>query len=238
MENLYTSEELYNGKIFLINKEKDWTSFDVVKKIRNIILKKIENKKIKVGHAGTLDPLATGLMLICVGRETKNIEKYQNQPKEYIAELYLGKTTPSFDLETEVDNTFPINHITRSYIEEKLKDFIGDIKQIPPIFSAKWIDGKRAYEYARKGEKIDMQPVNIKIYSINIVDFEAPVLHLRILCSKGTYIRALARDIGAALNSGAYLSQLERTKIGNFSLDEAIEINEFEKKLKIDKTNS
>ena len=238
MEYTFTNEELNAGKVFLINKNLDWTSFDVVKKVRNIIRSKIENKKIKVGHAGTLDPLATGLMIVCVGKETKNIEKYQQEPKEYLAELYLGKSTPSYDLETEVNKTYAIDHITKDFIEEKLINFEGEIMQTPPIFSAKWINGKRAYDYARKGKKIDLKPVKIKIYSIKIVDFKSPVLLLRILCSKGTYIRALARDIGLALNSGAYLQKLERIKIGNYLLENAIQISDFEKKLKISKTNN
>lgn len=231
MNYILTTEELNNGKILLLNKDIGWTSFDVVKKTKNIIVKKTGNKNLKVGHAGTLDPLATGLMVLCTGKETKNIQKYQNEPKEYVAEFYLGKTTPSFDLETEIDKVYPIGHITKELVEEKLKSFLGITDQVPPLFSAKWINGKRAYEHARQGNEIELEPVNIEIYDIKIVHYEMPVLTLKISCSKGTYIRSLARDIGFALKSGAYLQNLVRTKIGSFKLEDSLKIDDFEKKL-------
>ena len=237
MLNKVSIEKFEKGEILLINKEINWTSFDVVKKIKNLLNKHYNIKKLKVGHAGTLDPLATGLIIICTGKETKNISVYQEQKKEYIAELTLGKTTPSFDLETEIDGTFQINHINIELIKETIKQFIGNIKQIPPLYSAKWLGGKRAYELARKGKTVKMEPIEVEIENIEIIHFELPKLVLKIVCSKGTYIRSLAHDIGLALKSGAHLSGLIRTAIGKFKLTEAITIKNFEKKLLINQTN-
>ena len=237
MINIDFKENIEEGQLFLINKELNWTSFDVVKKIKNLLIKHYKIKKIKVGHAGTLDPLASGLVIICVGKETKNIFKYQNQNKEYIAEIMLGKTTPSYDLETEVNQSFSIEHLNRKIIEDTLQKFIGKIKQVPPLYSAKWLGGKRAYEFARKGKKLDLEPREIEIEKIKIVSLKLPKLILEIKCSKGTYIRGLARDLGEVLNSGAYLSGLTRTAIGEFKLENAVTIKEFEKKLILNKTN-
>jgi tRNA pseudouridine55 synthase len=193
-----------------------------------MVSKKLGVKKLKVGHAGTLDPLATGLMIICTGKATKEIESYQGLDKEYVAKLHLGATTPSSDLETEVDQTFPIEHINLKKINMVLQDFKGESFQIPPVFSAKRIQGKRAYEFARKGEELAMRPQLINISELEVLDFDPPELILRINCSKGTYIRALARDIGKALDSGAYLASLRRTKIGQFTVEEALRIKKFE----------
>jgi tRNA pseudouridine55 synthase len=184
-------------------------------------------KKIKVGHAGTLDPLATGLMIVCVGKYTKKIDTYQSQVKEYIATLQLGASTPSFDLETEIDQEYPTEHITRELIDETLKGFIGSIEQRPPDYSAVKVNGKRAYEYARKGQEVEIKKKTLVIDEIEVLEFEGDVLKIRVVCSKGTYIRALARDIGQALNSGAHLTALQRTQIGDFKIDDAIEIEDF-----------
>jgi tRNA pseudouridine55 synthase len=220
--------DFINGAVLLIDKPVDWSSFDMVKKVRNMVSKKLGVKKLKVGHAGTLDPLATGLMIICTGKATKEIESYQGLDKEYVAKLHLGATTPSSDLETEVDQTFPIEHINLKKINMVLQDFKGESFQIPPVFSAKRIQGKRAYEFARKGEELAMRPQLINISELEVLDFDPPELNLRINCSKGTYIRGLARDIGKALDSGAYLASLRRTKIGQFSVEEALILKKFE----------
>jgi len=230
------SKDFINGKVLLINKEIGWTSFDVVNKIRHLLHKNLNLKKLKVGHAGTLDPLANGLVIICTGKETKNIHKYQDQNKEYIAELVLGKTTPSHDLETKIDRVYKTEHINRDLIEEKIKYFVGRLKQVPPLFSAKRIGGKRAYEFARKGKEIELQANDIEIEEIKIIDFTMPVMKLKIVCSKGTYIRALVRDLGISLNSGAYLSALTRTAIGDFKLNDALSLINFEKNLLKNKT--
>ena len=207
------------GEIIYINKPYKWTSFDVVGKLRIASCKRIGQKKIKVGHAGTLDPLATGVMIICTGKATKRIEEFQGQTKEYVATLRLGATTPSFDLEHEIDATYPTDHITRPMIEETLKTFVGTIEQIPPAFSACMIAGKRAYELARKGKDVELKPKTLTIDAIELLDCTMPDIKIRVVCSKGTYIRALARDIGAALQSGAHITALERTRIGNVTLD-------------------
>ena len=220
------------GQVILFDKPLEWTSFNIVKKTRNLLRRKYGYKKIKVGHAGTLDPLATGLLIVCTGKFTKQIEKYQAQKKEYIATIKLGQTTPSFDLETEVDNEFPFNHITEELLKETLKKFIGEQKQIPPNFSAKFINGKRAYVKARNGEDFEIKPNNIFIYDIAILEFDLPIIKIKISCSKGTYIRALARDIGVLLNSGAHLTGLRRTQIGEFNVNDALTIEYFEDLLK------
>ena len=219
------------GEVICLDKPYGWTSFDLVNKVR-YILRHVTGKKLKVGHAGTLDPLATGVMLICTGKATKQIDNYQAGIKEYIATLQLGATTPSFDLEQEIDQTFPFEHITRQLVDECLVHFLGTIEQIPPEYSAVKIDGKRAYEYARKGKEVIIKPKTLVIDEIEVLDFTLPVLTLRIVCSKGTYIRALARDIGQKLNSGAHLIALKRTRVGDFLLQNAVSIDQFEKSLK------
>ncbi len=228
MQEITPHTDFINGAMLLIDKPVDWSSFDIVKKVRNMICKKLGIKKLKVGHAGTLDPLATGLMIICTGKATKEIENYQGLEKEYIATFYLGATTPSCDLETEVNQSFPTEHINLELINKVLQDFMGETIQVPPIFSAKRVGGRRAYDFARKGEDIAMRPQLINISELKIIDFKIPELILRIKCSKGTYVRGLARDIGKALDSGAYLALLRRTKIGQFSVDEALDLKKFE----------
>ncbi len=220
------------GEVLLFNKPYEWTSFDLVNKARRLICKAMQIKKLKVGHAGTLDPLATGLMIVCTGKATKTIDSYQAKEKEYIATLQLGATTPSFDLETEVDKYYPTEHISIDLIHKVLSDFTGELEQIPPAFSAVKVNGKRAYEYARDGKDPNLKPKKLVIKEIEVLSFKDCLLELRIVCSKGTYIRGLARDIGYALESGAHLTTLKRTKIGLFSLDMAISIESFEEKLK------
>lgn len=223
--------DFQNGKFILIDKDKDWTSFDVVNKIRSTLKYHFNIKKIKVGHAGTLDPLATGLLIIGTGKKTKELQKHQDAPKEYVTTIKLGATTPSFDLETEEDQTFSTENITEDDIKKVVNSFIGKQKQVPSSFSAKWINGKRAYESARKGKEVKLDPVDIEIYEIEILNISIPSVELRIKCSKGTYIRAIARDIGKALNNGAYLTDLKRTKIGDFSIKDAISVDKFQKML-------
>ena len=216
------------GEILYFNKPLGWTSFDLVAKVRYKISRLLNVKKIKVGHAGTLDPLATGVMIICTGKATKQIESFQYQTKEYIATLKLGETTPSFDLETEVDQVFETKHITKNLAEETLKKFIGEIQQVPPAFSACKINGERAYELARKGEEVELKAKLLVIDEIELLDFNMPEIKIRVVCSKGTYIRALARDIGIALNSGAHLTGLIRTRIGDITLNDCLEIEEID----------
>ena len=207
-----------------------WTSFDAVKRLRGAIQRRLNVRKFKVGHAGTLDPLATGVLIVCTGRATKRITELQEGMKEYVAEVKFGATTPSYDLEKEIDATYPWEHITRERIEEVLPRFIGHVMQVPPVFSAVKIDGKRAYNYARKGKEVDIKAKPLEIREMEILKWEAPVLTLRVLCSKGTYIRALARDLGEALDSGAHLVGLRRTRVGDYteqqalSIDQAVEI--------------
>ena len=222
-----TAEDYLSGKVLLIDKPLEWTSFQAVNKIRWHIKRKFGLKKIKVGHAGTLDPLASGLLIICVGKETKNISTYQGQIKEYTGTFTLGSTTPSYDLETEIDEQFPTDHITGELLEKTTQQFIGEIDQKPPIFSAIKKDGKRLYEIARKGQttEIPSRKVTISEFEITKVDF--PKVEFRVVCSKGTYIRSLANDFGKALNSGAHLSALRRTKIGDFSVSDALSIEQF-----------
>lgn len=215
--------DFISGEILYISKPLNWTSFLLVKKLRNKLCRKLGVNKLKVGHAGTLDPLATGVMIICTGKKTKLIETFQYQTKEYIATVKLGETTPSFDLETEVDGTFPIEHITESEVREKLKQFIGEIKQVPPTYSACKIEGKRAYEFAREGVEVELKPKILVIDEIELISCTLPSIVIRVVCSKGTYIRALARDIGLALGSGAHLTGLERTRIGDVTLDQCID---------------
>ena len=210
------------GEVLFFNKPLTWTSFDLVNKFRYKLSRKLKVKKIKVGHAGTLDPLATGVMIVCTGKATKRIDEFQFQTKEYIATLKLGETTPSFDLEKEVDAVYPTEHITRELVEEVLKQFIGTIEQVPPVFSACKIEGKRAYELARNCEEVPLKAKTLVIVEIELLAYELPVVKIRVVCSKGTYIRALARDIGVALHSGAHLIALERTRVGDVTLDQCM----------------
>lgn len=216
------------GEILYFDKPLHWTSFDLVNKARYAIKRDLGIKKPKIGHAGTLDPLATGVLIVCTGKKTKMIEKLQYETKEYVATIKLGETTPSFDLETEVDATFPTEHITKELVEETLKKFLGEIQQIPPAYSAVKVDGKRAYEYARKGKEVELKPKTLVIDEIELLEYEMPVIKVRVVCSKGTYIRALARDIGEALNSGAHLTALRRTRIGDVTVNDCISIEQFQ----------
>ena len=222
-----TKESFLEGKVLLIDKPLHWTSFQAVNKIRWHIKQRFKIKKIKVGHAGTLDPLSTGLLIICCGKETKNINTYQGQIKEYTGTFTIGATTPSYDLETEVDKTYPIDHISETLVKETTQQFIGTIQQKPPIFSAIKKDGKRLYELARKGETTEIKSREVTISEFEITNINFPKVDFRVVCSKGTYIRSLAYDFGLALNSGAHLSALRRTKIGNFSVDNSLTIDGF-----------
>lgn len=219
---MLTGEDYKTGQVLLIDKPLHWTSFQVVNKIRWYIRQKFHIKKIKVGHAGTLDPLATGLLILCTGKFTKQIETYQAQTKEYTGEITLGATTPSYDLETEINETFSIEHITDKLIYETAKKFVGEINQKPPIFSAIKKDGKKLYELARKGETTEIKSRKITIKVFEITNITLPKVSFRVVCSKGTYIRSLAFDFGKALKSGGYLSELRRTKIGNFNVENAV----------------
>lgn len=202
------------------------TSFQLVAKVRWLLTRRMEGRKIKVGHAGTLDPLATGVLIVCTGRATRGIDALQNSTKEYIATLRLGATTPSFDLETAVDATYPTDHITREMVEEALPRFTGRIMQVPPVFSAVKVDGKRAYKLARKGREVELKAKPLQIDEIELMEFSPEEIVIRVVCSKGTYIRALARDIGEALGSGAHLTDLRRTRVGAYTLDRAMQIDE------------
>lgn len=220
--NMNTAEDFLSGEILLIDKPLNWTSFQVVNKLRWEIRHAFNIKKIKVGHAGTLDPLATGLLVICTGKMTKQINTFQGQSKEYTGTFVLGGTTPSFDLETKIDKTFPTNHISEELIQNTTQQFIGDIEQFPPVFSALKKDGKRLYEFARAGESVEIKSRTVNISEFEITKVEADNLDFRVVCSKGTYIRSLAHDFGKALKSGAHLSVLRRTKIGDFHVENAL----------------
>jgi tRNA pseudouridine55 synthase len=222
-----TEEDYKNGQVLLIDKPLEWTSFQVVNKLRWHIKQRFGIKKIKVGHAGTLDPLATGLLIICTGKQTKEIHTYQGQVKEYTGTFTIGATTPSYDLETAVDKTFPTEHITEKILQHTTQQFIGDIQQKPPIFSAIKKEGKRLYELARKGETTEIKARTVTITEFEITEVNLPEVGFRVVCSKGTYIRSLAFDFGKALGSGAHLSALRRTRIGNFSVEKAISIEHF-----------
>ena len=215
------------GEVLYFDKPLRSTSFAVVNKIRYHISRKLGVKKIKVGHAGTLDPLATGVMIICTGKATKRIEEFQYHTKEYIATLQLGATTPSYDLEKEIDATYPTEHITREMVEEVLQQFKGTIEQIPPAFSACKVDGKRAYDLARKGDEVELKPKTLVIDEIELLECNLPEIKIRVVCSKGTYIRALARDIGEALQSGAHLTGLIRTRVGEVRLEDCMQVEDF-----------
>ena len=225
------AEDFKNGQVLLIDKPLNWTSFQVVNKLRWAIRKKFGLKKIKVGHAGTLDPLATGLLVICTGKKTKTIETYQAESKEYTGRLRLGETTPSYDLETEVDKNWPIDHITPELIEDASQHFTGKIEQSPPIFSAVKQDGVRLYEMARKGEKVEVKKRRVEIFEFEITQIALPEVDFRVRCSKGTYIRSLAHDFGQKLGSGAHLTQLRRTRSGKFDVNEAETIEGFLERL-------
>lgn len=227
MDNTRQQFDFQGGEVLVFNKPLEWTSFDLVRKVRNTLCRRMRIRKLKVGHAGTLDPMATGVMVLCTGKSTRKIESLQAGIKEYVATLKLGATTPSYDLETEENETFPIEHITRELVDKTIGNFVGEIDQVPPEFSAVWVDGKRAYELARKGEEVKLKSRKLVIDSIDVISLEEAELKLRIVCSKGTYIRALARDIGKALESGAYLTGLERTRVGDFRLEEAMELESF-----------
>ncbi len=220
--------DFIEGAVLYFNKPLDWTSFDLVRKFRYKLTKKLHVKKLKVGHAGTLDPKATGVLIICTGKATKRIEDFQNQEKEYVATLKIGETTPSFDLEKEVDATYPTEHITREMTEEVLQRFVGTIEQIPPVFSACKVDGKRAYEIARKGETVELKAKTLVIEEIELLEYAMPLIKIRVVCSKGTYIRALARDIGEALKSGAYLTELTRTRVGDATIAQCMSPDEID----------
>lgn len=215
-----------DGEILYIDKPLGWTSFDAVKRLRGALTRRLGVKKIKVGHAGTLDPLATGVMILCTGRATRRIDELQAGTKEYIATIALGATTPSFDLETEIDATYPTAHITRELVEATLPRFTGRIEQIPPAFSACKIDGRRAYDLARKGRDVELKPKVLVIDEIELLDFAPESIHIRVVCSKGTYIRALARDIGQALGSGGHLTALRRTRVGDAGVDRCMTVAE------------
>ena len=216
------------GEILSFNKPYEWTSFNVVAAVRNLLRRKLNTKKIKVGHAGTLDPLATGVLLVCTGKATKRIEELQAHTKEYVATLKIGATTPSFDKETEEDATYPTDHITRELLESTLKTFIGSIEQVPPTYSAVKVNGKRAYEFARTGRDVELKAKTLVIDEIELLSCNLPhEAVIRVVCSKGTYIRALARDIGIALGSGAYLADLMRTRIGEYRLVDCMDIKDF-----------
>jgi tRNA pseudouridine55 synthase len=214
-------DHIEEGAMLLVDKPLSWTSFDVVNKLRNRLKTHYRLRKIKVGHAGTLDPMATGLLIICTGRDTKQLDTYQGLPKEYTGVITLGATTPSYDAETAVDQTFPISHITGQRLEEARQQFIGDLEQLPPVFSAIKVDGQPLYKKARRGESIQVEPRKISIYAFDITHVALPEVHFRVRCSKGTYIRSLAYDFGQALGSGGYLSALRRTAIGPYQVQQA-----------------
>ena len=220
------------GIVIPIDKPYRWTSADVVRKVKFIAQKHFRKKNLKVGHAGTLDPLATGILLVCIGKATKQAEALQAERKEYIAEIELGATTPCFDLEKEIDKRYPYENITREMVEQMIPRFIGEQDQVPPIFSAKLIDGTRAYEMARAGEEVVMKPARITIYNLEILEFSLPKLVLRVECSKGTYIRSLARDVGAALESGGHLTGLTRTLSGGFGIGKALKMEDLDQVMK------
>lgn len=216
--------DFISGEIICIDKPLGWTSFDAVKRLRGALSRRLGLKKVKVGHAGTLDPLATGVLIVCTGRATKRIDELQAGRKEYIATLRLGATTPSFDLEKQIDALYPWEHITEEMARQTLGRFTGEIMQVPPVFSAVKVDGKRAYRFARKGEEPELKAKPLVIDELELLDFRPPVMRIRVVCSKGTYIRALARDIGQALGSGAHLTSLRRTRVGDHDLGRAMSV--------------
>lgn len=221
--------DFVTGEILAFDKPLHWTSFDLVSKVRYNLCRKLGTKKLKVGHSGTLDPLATGVVIVCTGKKTKLIDQLQYDVKEYIATLQLGATTPSYDLEKEIDATYPTDHITRELIDKAIPQFLGEQWQVPPIFSAVQINGKRAYDFARKGETVELKPKLLKIDEIEVLSFDEQAMQLtiRVVCSKGTYIRALARDIGERLESGAHLIALRRTRVGNTRVEDCMTVEQF-----------
>jgi len=229
--NNFSASDFVEGNVLFIDKALNWTSFDIVNKIRYLLKYQLGINKIKVGHAGTLDPLATGLVIVCTGKATKKIDSYQGMDKEYIAKIKFGATTPTYDLESEPDNSFPYDHITKEKILSVLKDFTGEIEQTPPAFSAIKVQGQKAYDLARRGEKVNLRSRKVTIHEISVIESDLPQITVKVKCSKGTYIRSLANDIGKALGSGAHLTGLRRTRIGDFSVDDAISLSEFEKQL-------
>lgn len=220
--------DFVSGEIIYLNKPLNWTSFDLVRKLRAKLCHKLGLKKLKVGHAGTLDPLATGVLIVCTGKKTKLIETFQYQVKEYVATVKLGATTPSFDLETEVDATYPTDHLTQEKIETVLQTFVGRIEQVPPAFSACKVNGKRAYDLAREGVEVELKPKVLVIDEIELIECSLPIIKIRVVCSKGTYIRALARDIGQALDSGGHLTALERTQIGEIKISDCMSVDDLD----------
>ena len=216
------------GEVLYFDKPLYWTSFKLVKIVRTRISRKLKIKKIKVGHAGTLDPLASGVMIICTGKATKLIESFRYQTKEYVATLQLGATTPSFDRETEIDGVYPTEHITREGVETVLRQFVGSIQQVPPVYSACKIDGRRAYDFARKGEDVELKAKELVIDEIELLEYQSDIIKIRVVCSKGTYIRALARDIGQALGSGAHLIGLVRTRVGDVRLEDCLQVDQID----------
>jgi len=220
------------GAVLLVDKPKEWTSFDVVNKIRHKLKKRLKVKKIKVGHAGTLDPMATGLLIVCTGRATKTIQSYQDMPKVYTGTMKMGATTPSFDAETQEDGTYPIDHINEDLTEQARRQFLGTIEQVPPMFSAIKVDGQPLYKRARKGETIEVQPREVHVYEFELTRIALPEIDFRVKCSKGTYIRALANDFGKALRSGAYLTALRRTAIGEYQVDDAWQLEDLVRHIK------
>lgn len=215
------------GVVLNINKPYGWTSTDVVRKVK-VMMRRLGYRKIKIGHAGTLDPLASGVLLVCIGKATKRVDELQAQRKEYITTIELGATTPSYDLEHEIDARYPVEHIDREMIDKLLPTFVGEQQQVPPLYSAKRIDGKRAYEYARDGEQVEMRVANITIYAIQALSYERPFLKISVECSKGTYIRSLARDIGVELSSGGHLTELVRSRSGEYRIEDSIVLQELE----------
>ncbi len=236
MPTLKTTYDFLGGEVLIFDKDLEWTSFDLVNRVRNTLCRKMGIKKMKVGHAGTLDPLATGLMILCTGKSTKKIESLQGLEKEYTATFKLGATTPSFDMESEEDSNRDTSHVTIELIEEAIKKFQGEIEQVPPIFSAVKVKGKRAFDYARNGEDIKLRPRKIVINNIEVESFNLPYLKIRVECSKGTYIRSLARDIGEELKCGAYLTELRRTRVGDFKVEDAITVDFFLENLSLFET--
>ena len=229
----FTPQSITEGELLLIDKPLEWSSFQVVNKIRWALKRKFNIKKLKVGHAGTLDPLATGLLIICTGKMTKKISEFQDLDKTYIGTITLGATTPSFDLETPINKRFPLKHLNKEKIIEAKKNFIGTINQYPPIFSAIKKKGKRLYEFARIGKKIDIQSRKVVIYNLEFSKINLPDLNFKLKCSKGTYIRSLANDFGKSIDSGGYLSSLRRTAVGSFKIKNSIHLHEFIEKLKL-----
>lgn len=227
---MYSKEEILNGQVLLIDKPLTWSSFQAVNKLKYVLKNRLDlPKKFKIGHAGTLDPLATGLLIVCTGKFTKRIPELMGQAKEYTGTIHLGATTPSYDLETKIDAVFPTDHITESLIKETVQQFIGEIDQKPPVFSAIKKDGKRLYEHARAGEEVEIEARKTTIHEFEITRIALPEIDFRVSCSKGTYIRSLAHDFGLALQSGGHLTVLRRTKIGDYNVDDAVTPEAFDK---------